>query len=330
MVRLIDIVSDGLESPSKGQGMSYSEVPDAFISVLGYETRSTFLAKASSLEKCYKLAFAFPSSEDAAYTDNKAALEGLGFDIVPYNLDDVQSRIDELVEEVSSGGSAVRLVVDISSMSRPMIAKIVLAIVNCNAASDIRVYFCYCPAAFIKPSHENAPVTRSEPVVPELAGWSVTPESPITAIIGIGYEYDWALGAIEFLEPATAWAFMPAGEDPRFDREVNTANKDLLNLLPDEHIHRYSLARPSACLTVLENLVYGLKQNSRPILVPFGPKLFTLVCIIVAIIHAPRVTVWRVSGDAASIPDDREASGDVVYLDVAFLVDRSVVGDDYF
>lgn len=328
MLRLIDIVSDGLVSLSHGQCMSYSEPPDAFISVLGYETRSTFLAKASSLEKSYKLAFAFPSSEDAAYKDNRDTLEGLGFDIVPYDADEVQSKIDDLIKQVDSDGSVVRVVIDISSMSRPMIAKIVLAIVNCNAGQEIRVQFCYCPAAFIKPSHENAPVTRSEPVVPELAGWSVTPENPITAIIGIGYEHDWALGAIEFLEPATAWAFMPSGEDRRFDREVSAANKDLLNLLPDEHIHTYSLARPAACLGILENLVYGLKQNSRPILVPFGPKLFSLLCIIVAIIHAPRVTVWRVSGDAASIPDDRRAAGDVVYLEVTFSADSSVVGDD--
>jgi hypothetical protein len=131
----------------------------------------------------------------------------------------------------------------------------------------------YCPAVFTRPSNIRQPVTVSQPVLPEFAGWSVQPERSVAAIVGLGFEFDQALGAIEFLEPAVAWTFIPFGEDPRFDQALAEANNDLLTALKPERMVRYNITDPYRCFVELEALTYGLMDNMRPIIVPFGPKL---------------------------------------------------------
>lgn len=86
----------------------------------------------------------------------------------------------------------------------------------------------------------------------------------MAAIAGLGFEFDQALGAIEFLEPAVAWAFIPFGEDDRYDRALQNANKELLAALAPEKVVHYNVADPYQCFVELESLTYGLLDSSRP------------------------------------------------------------------
>jgi hypothetical protein len=331
MRRSIEVLGDSTHQIASGEHLSILEQVDLFICVLGYEQRSSFVARSSVLCNCLKIALAFPNDESQSYKNNRSFLIEQGFDIATYDADSLEDRLHSALEKsLPSGASTVHAFIDVSSMSRPMIARIIVVLSRIDIATDIKLTFSYCPAVYSKPNHENAPVTKSEPVIPEFSGWSLAPEASISTIIGIGFEYDWALGALEYLEPETAWAFVPTGEDERFDHVVRKTNADLLSLLDDDHIHYYHVNQPSSCFTLVESLVYGLKQNSRPILVPFGPKLFSLVCLLVAAIHEPLISVWRVSGDTESHPDDREASGKVILLHVAMpAIDLdSIVGDN--
>lgn len=331
MKRSVEILGDETFEITEGGHLAILEEIDLFICALGYEQRSSFVAKSSTLGEYSKIALAFPNEYSLSYNNNKSFLSGRGFNIVDYEAGKLEELlISELEKNLPLEKETVHVFIDISSMSRPMIAKIVFVLSNLNIETDIKITFSYCPAVFSKPNHENAPVTKSEPVIPEFAGWSLAPEASISTIIGIGFEYDWALGALEYLEPETAWAFVPTGEDDRFDHVVKQTNADLLALLDDDHIHFYPVYQPASCFTFVENLVYGLKQNTRPILVPFGPKLFTLVCLLAAVIHEPLITVWRVSGDSESYPDDRQASGRVVIMQVAMsMIDaNSIIGNN--
>jgi len=214
--------------------------------------------------------------------------------------------------------SVTRMLIDISSMSRPMIASVVLALSRACERHPLDVVFAYCPAVFTKPSDLRQPVTVSQPVTPEFAGWSNQPDKPVAAIAGLGFEFDQALGAMEFLEPAVAWTFIPFGEDERYDRAAQSANKELLAAIKPERMIRYDVTDPYQCFVQLESLTYGLLDSNRPIIVPFGPKIFSLLSFLVAIIHAPNVTIWRVSGEQVGIPDDRVASGNVISVSARF------------
>lgn len=293
---------------------------DLLVVCLGYETRALYVAERYTEASVVRLALAFQHRLVGNYEHNKRFYSANNFKILSFNADDFSDALyAELLQATSNADSCPRVLVDISSMSRPMIATLVVALSRLSANFKIEVTFVYCPAVFTTPSNIRQPVTVSQPVIPELAGWSVQPERSVAAIVGLGFEFDQALGAVEYLEPAVAWTFIPFGEDSRFDKAVAKANDDLLSALKPESLVRYNVADPYRCFVELEALTYGLMDSMRPIIVPFGPKLFALLSFLIGVIHSPNVTVWRVSGDQVGVPEDRVASGNIISLSTTFL-----------
>jgi len=293
---------------------------DLLITCLGYESRSLHVAERYTGAAERRLAVAFRDRLVGHYNRNNQFYIAHGYKILPFDTDGfLQALTSEISAVQSNVNAGPRLLIDISSMSRPMIATIVLALSRACEKSPIDVVFVYCPAIFTTPSELRQPVTVSEPVIPELAGWSIEPERSAAAIAGLGFEFDQALGAIEFLEPAVAWTFIPFGEDSRYDAAAENANQELLATVSPERIIRYDVNDPYQCFLQLEALTYGLIDSMRPIIIPFGPKIFSLLSFLVAMIHSPNVTVWRVSGEQVGVPEDRIASGNVISLRALFL-----------
>lgn len=297
-----------------------SEAYDLFIGTLGYESRSTYLAREQLFNAAQKIALAFPKENYASYLSNRDFLETEGFRFVDNSAYAIGEWLGaELARCASNCDRSLSLLVDISSMSRPMLAELIFQLSNLNIERSVNVTFTYLPAVFVRGSAEHPPVAVSEPVTPEYAGWTDAPERPIAAVVGLGYEHDLALGALENLEPTAAWAFIPTGEDRRYDDAVAKANRNLEVMLSEDQSMTYRVDHPMRVHAALETLVYGLLQHSRPILIPFGPKVFSLCCLLVARRYAPDVTVWRVSGETMSRAGDRTASGRVVTLKVLFV-----------
>jgi hypothetical protein len=310
--RGIEVLGDGIEAAAF----------DLFIGTLGYETRSSHLVRNGLINATRKIALAFPEEDYAAYFSNRDFLHAEHFDIIEKGAADLRARLSAAIAECQGSESeSVSVLVDISSMSRPMLANLVYLLSMVDTVPNILVTFCYLPAAFVKENPEHAPVSVSEPVTPEYAGWALAPERPITAVVGLGYEHDFALGTIEYLEPTAAWVFIPTGEDRRYDDAVKQANRDLRDMLSDERAMTYNVDSPARVHSILESLVYGLLQTSRPILIPFGPKIFSLCCLLVARVYAPQITVWRVSGEMHARPGDRDASGKVIALRTRFALE---------
>ena len=292
---------------------------DLLIVCLGYETRSLYIA-----EKCREmakrhLALAFQKRLVGNYDYNRSFFEENNFSILPFDQLEFSYLFNrELIGAITGLEGRPRILVDISSMSRPMIATVAVELGKIATTLGVEVIFVYCPAAFTKPSDIRHPVAVSQPVIPELAGWSNQPERSVATIVGLGFEYDQALGAIEYLEPAATWTFIPFGEDDRFDKAVAVANSDLLVELTSDRIVYYDVTNPYKCFVELEALAYGLMDNMRPIIVPFGPKIFALFAVLIGVIHAPNVTIWRVSGDQNGEREDRVASGKIISLTTVF------------
>lgn len=291
---------------------------DLFICTLGYETRSSHLARTGNIEASHKVAIAFPDEDYAAYRSNSSYLTKAGYTITPNGDGGLHNLILEVLRKSTDQSNSLSMLIDISSMSRPMLADIVFLLSTMIDAEELLVTFAYLPAQFVKENAEHAPVAVTEPVTPNYAGWTTTPERPISAVVGLGYEHDLALGTIEYLEPNAAWIFIPTGEDRRFDDAVKQANRDLRQVLSDDRAMTYNVDVPTRAYAIVESLVYGLLRTSRPVLIPFGPKIFCLICLLVARVYSPEITVWRVSGEALARPGDRKASGKLITLRVRF------------
>jgi hypothetical protein len=297
---------------------------DALIVALGFEQRARFVAGLVGSGARRHFACGFASRRELAYEANRRWMLGAGFEIEERT--DTEFRawwegvLGEIVREHARDqrGDSCRICVDVSSQSRFRTASIIAGLWQSEAPCVIEVDFVYAGAKFRRPLQATAPIVTCAPVLPEFAGWSTEPDQHSVGIFGLGYELEKAVGAWEYIEPGSAWAFVPIGGDSRYQSVIRHANDAFWELLPAERIVEYAVEAPFDCFVTLESLSYGNRRNSRIVLVPFGPKIFAVCCLLVACLHSPHVAVWRISSGQFEAATDRIAVGEVTGLTAAF------------
>jgi hypothetical protein len=160
---------------------------DLLIVCLGYETRSLYIAEKWLDTARRHLALAFEKRLVGNYDYNRSFFEKNSFAILPFNRPEFGERFNQaLTDAIAESEDRPRILVDISSMSRPMIATVAVELGRIATVLGVEVIFTYCPAVFTKPSDKRHPVAVSQPVIPELAGWSNQPERSVATIVGLG------------------------------------------------------------------------------------------------------------------------------------------------
>lgn len=288
---------------------------DVLVGAVGYEHRSRHVPLRWAEGSRIRLASAFDTHRTLSYADNWAALADGGFDIEEHAEGEIRQWLyKRLLEVQARRHSPLRLAIDVSSFSRSRLAELVLAAADIATMRDVAIDFGYAPATFMPPAEADTVIEVLGPVVPEFAGWTDEPGMPTTCIIGLGYEPERAVGALEYLEPVGAWAFTPTGVDDRYDHSLEKANETVWDANPRPVRIVYGVHQPLWTFVQLESLVFGLKRMTRPVLVPFGPKIFAAMCLLAALSHQPQTAVWRVSGGKSEQPVDRKAIGPVHHI----------------
>lgn len=303
---------------------------DLSLGTVGFEKRSKFFFSKYSISARYQIASAFEDRNVLSFEDNLLFFRDAGFNVGTHSVPEFADcflrsmrKADELPSFTKHG--LVRVCVDISTMSRSRMAAIFEVLLNYNWKNSVVVDFVYCIAKYCDPPSAPASIVSAEPISNSFSGWSVAPDASTCAVFGVGYEPDQVIGTIEYLEPGFVWAFVPDGPDPRFAQAVTVVNQPLWLDIPSECVVRYKIDEPFNTFVSLESIVYSLSRRHRPILIPFGPKMFTIQCLLAASIHSPAVAVWRISGGEAAEPEDREAAGDVYALRAIFSGTRPMI-----
>ena len=102
-----------------------------------------------------------------------------------------------------------------------------------------------------------------------------------------------------------------------YRREPAEGSQLVACLAEEDRQWGYALYRPYECFHMLESLAYGLLRTRRPVILPFGPKLFMLNSLLVASVH-PEVAVWRFSPGDFEVPVNRIPNGRVAALRASF------------
>jgi hypothetical protein len=309
----------------------------AVIASVGYEDRARHVAECLLHSSDRLIASTFPDNRVLSFQKNLRWFEERGAQIIddpPGNhraaltaaitkLTNERAEVEKLRFGRATTPRGLRLAVDISSMTRSRIAETVLTLYD-DYGVPIDVDFMYSPAAFAPGFSISGPI-RVNTAVSGFEGWS-SPRRPAAAILGAGFEGELALGALDWLEPATTWVLLPHGLDARYNRQSNRRNAKVVEAIPSQRLLSYSTASPYRLVVQLDSLVEGLARNYRVVLVPLGPKIFALAAMLVALLHSPDVEVWRVSADTDLEARQRRAQGDVVGVRV--LIDRLETSDD--
>jgi hypothetical protein len=293
---------------------------DALIGCVGYETRASYAPKTLRVEAKLRLACAFSERHELAFDTNLQWFRSNQYEVEECDDSECEVWWRKSLARIASSAQdhACRVCVDISSFSRRRLAIIVGGLMKMAATKSVEVDFVYSVAKFTAMPPSESPTVSSGPITSDFAGWFNRPDWPTVLVIGLGYEPEKALGAIEYLEPSGVWAFVPHGFDAKYDEAVNRANREFWAFVPQERRQFYRVDKPYDCLLALESLVHSGTGYANPIILPFGPKIFSLCCLVTAIMHRPKVAVWRVSSGQLDEAIDRIPNGTIVGLNVTF------------
>lgn len=288
-----------------------------FIAALGYERRARHIAETLNPKAKRYIAWSFTDRQTLHYQDNACWFSSNGYEIIN---DSNKYWLCEQLKAASANTSCSSNVIgciDISSMTRKRLATIVELCCSGLMKSGASIDFLYSLGAYSPPPTEIAPNTHFGPISPFFAGWTTDPNKPPVAIVGLGYEEGKALGATEYLQADEAWAFIPQSPIETYLSAVKEANSTLLSFLPSRQQINYRPDDPIGCYSLLESLLHGVAPFGRPIILPFGPKIFTLMALLACTKYS-EASVWRVSAQENEIPSDRLPSECVIGVRVAF------------
>jgi hypothetical protein len=298
---------------------------DILFATIGYEERARYISGLVSGQIVDRVALGFSDRHDHEFEANKTWFEANGFNTTVVHEDGFRLNVSSVIQIAvqRSKGRKLRILVDISSLSRLRLAMLIDVLARESIGLSAEVHFVYALAEYTAPVISLAPNSHVGPVLhSNFTGWWEEPDRAISVVVGLGYEPDKALGAVEYLEASEVWTFTPLSEISEYSLALQVSNESLLEGVDRKFQLTYRVHEPLECFIMLESVVYGIMQTKNPVLLPFGPKIFALCCLLVACIHHDGTAVWRVSAQGAEEPINRLASGHVYGLAVEFR-DRS-------
>lgn len=295
---------------------------DLLIAVCGYESRATHVPQAVSKNVSSIVVLDYESEGVLAYDGNRQTFGELGkVEFLSLNnaryVTDLRAALLRLMANRETE-TKVRVLFDISCASRKLISKILLTL-DRTIQSHLDLCCAYAVSEFYSPPLDELPSHISEPVIGELSGWSNDLSQPPCAVIGLGFEPGRAIGCLDYLEIPEVRLLQPYGPDPKFIDAVERANEQLIHEAGDSNLLPYSVMNPVDTYLKLDSMVFGLLDKFRPVLIPLGPKIFAVCCIVLAIRHSPNVCVWRTSSGQLGVPHDTKTDGHVAVFPVGAL-----------
>ncbi len=290
---------------------------DLIVCASGYESRASHLASQLKSKNSRRIVFGFEEhSNTPTRKVNDARFSELEFEPRMLSEKDSLEAKREYLELLSLlGDRESKILIDISSMTRAWYGGFVQALWTARDLKTITTTFAYVPAAYSRPP--NYP--PNEVVKPVLGFRGLEPANKPTAlVIGLGQDPDRALGIKEELDPALTVLFHAnPGTDRRYDKAVASANKGLFELVPQEYQLPYPIQDTTFTFAILESLCRGLLRDFRVVLTSFGPKIFGLICFLMAARYEG-ISVWRVSAGSRNIVIDHRPGKSVISIEATW------------
>lgn len=280
---------------------------------LGYEERSTnvFSNQRVSEKNCLVLGYSY-YTDKFYYQSNKDKFNGC----MIKELDDanVEEEVVKFVREKTEGKQEVNVLIDVTVMTRHRLAVVLWTCLNLLPKGSI-VRVSYSLSDFVAPPKDMSPVKEMGPIIDPLGGVPSNVGFPTSLVVSLGYEENKALGAANYIDANEVVAFIPKGEVLEFNGEVIRSNRDFLRSVSDKNRFTYDLHSPYKSYGELKSVALSLMKESRPIILPLGPKIIAALAVILGIELYPHLPIWRLSSKGAEEPVNRKASEHIVFFD---------------
>ena len=263
---------------------------------LGFETRSTHLA--ANLNARHNVGLKLPFINIHHYKRNVRFAETRKHTIVneplAYSISGVlqQHRVRE----------TIKIAFDISSLNRAVMFDYLLQFAKHLHSGD-ELTLLYSPSAYSPPEWKFPQLQRFGPISDYFTSFNTDPSLPLSLMLGLGFEPGVSMGIISQLEPRLTYCLWGSGADVRFDRTVKKANFDFrFPGFPTRSV-RYLLNDPRGSFDLMEGIAYGLMRDFNVVVVPLGPKIFSVLAGLLAMKHFGKISVWRAQYSRSNWPD---------------------------
>jgi hypothetical protein len=250
---------------------------DMFITSLGFESRSTLVASKFEDHGCRKLALVNKNViKDFSYKENYQYLKDQGFDII--ELTSEIPDLDSLFQSLS--GDSLNVAIDCTNMP-PLWYYEFFSWFDRKQIGDgkVRMRIGYTPAAYVRQSGS----LKVKKIFDFLKDDVRPSQAKKTALIlGLGQEKQVSDSIFSLINPDLVYLFYadPPAEK-RFVEKVLVNNHKLINEAPIRNLIAYPLRNGQAIYQSLINTILPLRDEYSIVLIPHGPKIFSVVSILV-------------------------------------------------
>ena len=280
---------------------------DCFLCAVGYEKRCVHIAKKMA-ERVGEARFAirFRRDEQLSFDENVDYFIGQGFQVI------------EDINEVNCLDRSEAIALDVSCMSRLMIARCLEAVREASRGRTIGLDVLYATSAFQGSPDDPPVISDISPITHGMSGRLKGSSRPILSVIGLGYEPERAAAILETMGPCGVVVFAPASTDQQFDEAVDRANNQLYGDDVDVPRYRYRVSDPQEAMRMINSVVLRYADEFRVVLLPLGPKIFATACMLTCIKSDGACSVWYPHSGFKAQLVDREASGERIGISCFF------------
>ncbi len=285
---------------------------DLFITTLGFESRTTTVARLFENNSCRKVALEMKNSiKEYAYQENSAYLFEQGFEIIR-----VESEIpdlDAIFQDMS--GKTFNLVLDCTNMP-PIWYYEFFRWFNDKQDGDgkVQVRITYTMAAYVRQPGSK----KVKEVSNFLKGEEKSANGKKVALmLGVGQEKKVSESIYKMINPDLLYLFYA---DPpvekKFVEKVFINNHKLINEAPIRNLVAYPIRNAQTIYQSLINTILPLRDDYSIVIIPQGPKIFSVVSMLVHMGYPDiKISYPRLKKSPAS---DRLAKDGPVVLDILF------------
>lgn len=305
----------------------HTEKFDYIIAASGYQKRCTYLAENLDIDGSDNLVISFnEKTKSALRLENEKIFQKLGFDAIK-TAPDEHSDIESMMQRICRGkvSRTLNILVDYSCMTKVWCAAIIKYLLkNDFHAERINIYFSYTPKK-VNALSQKFRLKSYAPLI--FNGEKSLKKKPVALIAGLNSNLEMMKELIDELKPSATYAMIPFFQhDGEYNQKIIDNNAPILKTIPSEKIIKYPAERPDQISSMITSLCLDLRLDSNVILIPQGPKPFSLVSILFSVRY-PDVLIYDLkSKENKTIEDPGLPAGEPVILKSVFCLDED---EDY-
>lgn len=285
---------------------------DIFITALGHETRSTSISRLIENISCRKVALVSSRCPKTfSYEENREYYVSKKYELVSVDSDvpDLKTILGSII------GNEMGLMFDCTNMPPSWYYEFFRWFDSKQVFQGlVRMRVVYTMANFVGMTGTPKVKELTQFLQPEIKS---SAKKKRALVLGIGHEKDIAASIYKMVDPDLLYLYYA---DPpvekSFVEQCFINNHALISATPIKNLVSYPIRNGQAIYQSLINTILPLRHDHSIIVVPHGPKIFSVVAMLVHLGYPDiRISYPSFNKPAAS---DRSPGGESVILDILF------------